>query len=119
LLNAVLLLCASLVHRVRATFGMWLSGRQRDWHTLSAASALPQTKPDIHLQKDDATHGVILGLVPGISVGPTQGLAKIPREIINRDSRDALRLPENDIVEVARLVQTLFLSFQPERRSRV
>ncbi len=49
-LNAVLLLCVSLVHRVRTTFGMWRRSRQGDWHTAPETYALPQTKPDIHIK---------------------------------------------------------------------
>jgi hypothetical protein len=51
-MEAVLLLWMSLVHGVAATLGMWLSVEQRDWHTQSDASALPQAKDDIQLRND-------------------------------------------------------------------
>ena len=97
-LNAVLMLFAELVHGVTATLGMWRRVGTRDWHAQSDASALPQAKSDIHLQKDNFTHGVILGLVPRISVGPSRGLSIDPLETDNRDSRHK---PENDTVAVA------------------
>jgi hypothetical protein len=100
LLEAVLCALVMIVSNVAAMFGMRRQGEPRDWHTQDAEQALPQTKPDTS-QRTTLTHGVIPGLVPGISVGTPQGLANIPRATINRDSRDALRLPENDSVDVA------------------
>ena len=50
LLAAVLMLCVSLVHRAATTLGMWRRSGQRDWHTQSETSALPQTKPDIYIK---------------------------------------------------------------------
>jgi hypothetical protein len=51
-MDAVLLLCMSLVHGVATTLGMWRRVEQRDWHTQSDASALPQAKDDIQLRND-------------------------------------------------------------------
>jgi hypothetical protein len=50
-MHAVLMLFVSLVQGVAATFGMRRCSGQRDWHTPSEASALPQTKPGIHLKE--------------------------------------------------------------------
>jgi hypothetical protein len=86
-IDAVLLLWMSLVQGVATTLGMWLRVGTRDWHTQSDVSALPQAKSDIHIKKDDTTHGVILGPVPRISVGPSKGLAADPLETHNQDSR--------------------------------
>jgi hypothetical protein len=97
-LNAVLMLFIELVHGVATTLGMWRRVGTRDWHTQSDASALPQAKSDIHLTKDNSTHGVILGLVPRISVGPSRGLSIDPLETTNRDSRHRA---ENDTALVA------------------
>lgn len=104
-MDAVLLLCVSLVQSVRATFGMWRRNRQGDWHTAPEPHALPQMKPDTHIKESSSTHGVIPGLVPGISVRPSRGLANAPLENRNRDSRDALRLPGNGAADVALTVQ--------------
>jgi len=51
-IDAVLMLFASLVQGVAATFGMRFNCRDRDWHTGSVREALPQTKPDIHLKEN-------------------------------------------------------------------
>ena len=53
-IDAVLLLCVSLVQGVAATLGMILNRTFRDWHTQDAREDLPQAKPDIQLQKDGA-----------------------------------------------------------------
>jgi hypothetical protein len=115
-LNAVLLLCVSLVHGIATTLGMWWKIEQRDWHTPSDVSALPQAKDDIQLQKDTSTHGVILGLVPRISVGAPKGLAADPLEKENRDSRHKA---ENDSVAVALFRVALSLSFRAKAQRAV
>jgi hypothetical protein len=97
-MHAVLLLCVRLVHGVATTLGMWRKAGARDWHTRSRCTALPQAKSDIHLKEANTTHGVILGLVPRISVGTSRGLSTIPLETKNRDSRHKA---ENDTVVVA------------------
>jgi hypothetical protein len=51
-MEAALLLWMSLVQGVATTLGMWRSVEQRDWHTRSDASALPQAKDDIQLRND-------------------------------------------------------------------
>jgi hypothetical protein len=49
-LNAVLLLCVSLVQGVAAMFGMRKRNKDRDWHTKLEPKALPQTKRDIQVE---------------------------------------------------------------------
>jgi len=51
-IDAVLMLFVSLVQGVATTFGMGRWIRARDWHTRSGSSALPQTKPDIHIEEE-------------------------------------------------------------------
>ena len=86
-IDAVLMLCVSLVQGAATTLQMWRRARQRDWHTQSGASALPQAKSGISSQGTNPTHGVILGLVPRISVGTPRGLSIDPHEAINQDAR--------------------------------
>ncbi len=100
LLAAVQCAFVSLVHGVAATFGMRRSRKLRDWHTRNPSFALPQTKPDTHLETTQPNHAVILGLVPRIPGGQTWGQADSPLETINQDSRDK---PENDTVDVETL----------------
>ena len=97
-MEAVLLLCVSLVQGVATTFGMRFNRRTRDWHMDQTDEALPQTTSDIHLQKDDTSNGVILGPVPRISVRPTRGLANTPHEASNQDARHK---PEHDVPNAA------------------
>jgi hypothetical protein len=97
-LHAVLMLFAELVQGVATTLGMIFNRNHRDWHTADAREDLPQAKSDIHLKEANTTHGVILGLVPRISVGTSRGLSTIPLETKNRDSRHKA---ENDTVVVA------------------
>ena len=92
------MLCVSLVHHAATTLGMILNRRLRDWHTADAHEDLPQATSGNHLPETTQTHGVMLGLVPSISVGPTRGLANDPREAINRDARHK---GEHDTVDVA------------------
>ncbi len=91
-LNAVLLLCVSLVHRVRATFGMWRRSSRGDWHTALETETLPQTKPDIQFQEANSTPGAVLGHAPGNSDGASQGFTGAPRETDNRAARQAADL---------------------------
>ena len=98
-IEAVLMLCVSLVQGVGATLRMIFNRRGRDWHTETAHEDLPQATSGIHLQKEpNPTHGVILGLVPRISVGSSRGLSIDPREAINQD---AWHTAERDTVGVA------------------
>jgi hypothetical protein len=53
-IDAVLMLFVELVHGVATTLGMWRRVEQRDWHTQSGVSALPQAKSDIQLRNDTA-----------------------------------------------------------------
>ena len=57
LLEAVLCVLVSLVHHVRATFGMRFNRRDRDWHTDDMREALPQTKQDIQERASPANRG--------------------------------------------------------------
>jgi hypothetical protein len=98
LLGAVLMLCVSLVQGAATTFRMIFKRRSRDWHTEDAHKALPQATSGISSQGPNSTHGVILGLVPRISVGPTRGLAVDPLETLNKDARHKA---ERDSVDVA------------------
>jgi hypothetical protein len=50
-IDAVLMLFVSLVQGVATTFGMGRRIRARDWHARAGSSALPQTKPDIHIKE--------------------------------------------------------------------
>jgi len=97
-IDAVLMLCANLVHNVRTTLGMICKRSLRDWHTETAREVLPQATIGISSQVTIATHGVILGLVPRISAGPTRVLAIIPLETNNWVSRHKA---ENDFAGVA------------------
>ncbi len=97
-LEAVLCAFVSLVQGARTTLGMIFKCNHRDWHTADAHEDLPQATSGIQLQDNNPTHGVILGLVPRISVGTPRGLSIDPREAINQDSRVK---PENNSVDVA------------------
>ena len=97
-IDAVLMLCVSLVQGAATTLGMIFKRNYRDWHTETAHEDLPQAKSGIQLQESTHTHGVILGLVPRIPVGSSRGLSIDPHETHNRDSRDE---PENDSADVA------------------
>jgi hypothetical protein len=57
LLEAALCAFVRLVQGVATTFGMRRRKGQRDWHTSSKASALPQTKPDIQRQEPISGRG--------------------------------------------------------------
>jgi len=100
LLEAVLCVVMSLVQGVAATFGMrrWIG--QRDWHAQSGTQALPQTKPDIQSQDPTTPTESRSALCRESLLEHPKGLASDPLETLNRDSRDALRLPENDTGEV-------------------
>jgi hypothetical protein len=98
LLAAVLMLCVSLVQGAATTLRMIFNRRTRDWHTDDAREALPQATSGTSSQGPNTTHGVILGLVPRISVGPSRGLSNDPLETNNRDDRDKA---ENDTTPVA------------------
>ena len=92
-IDAVLMLFASLVQGVGATFGMrrWIG--KRDWHTQSEAQALPQTKPGIHLKEDTPPPESLSALCRESLLANPRGLASTPHETINRDSRDRFAYP--------------------------
>jgi hypothetical protein len=107
-IDAVLLLCVRLVQGVATTLGMIFNRNHRDWHTADACEDLPQAKSDIHFKKEsNTTHGVILGLVPRISVGSSPGLSVAPDETNNRDSRHKA---ENDAAREAHSIVALMVS---------
>ena len=97
-IEAVLMLCVSLVQGAATTLGMIFNRNHRDWHTETAHDDLPQAKHGISSQGTNSNQGVMLGLVPSISVGPTRGFATDPCEAVNRDARHK---GEHDIVDVA------------------
>ena len=105
LLGAVLMLCVSLVQGAATTFREIFNRTRRDWHTEDAHKVLPQATSGISFQGPNSTHGVILGLVPRISVGPTRGLAVDPLETLNKDARHTA---ERDAVDVAPVPVLLF-----------
>jgi hypothetical protein len=86
-IEAVLMLCVSLVHGARTTLGMIFKRSFRDWHTVDTREALPQATSGKQSQESNTTHGVILGLEPRISVGTPRGLVVSPLETENLDSR--------------------------------
>jgi len=77
-MHAVLMLVVCLVQGVVATFGMrrWIG--QRDWHAQSGTSALPQTKPDIHLKDPTA---------------PTESLRPCAETLCWKTRRDSQTIP--------------------------
>jgi hypothetical protein len=108
-IEAVLMLCVSLVHRAATTLGMIFNRTRRDGHTETAQEDLPQAKHGTLSQVPNTPHRVMLGLVPSISVEPTRGLAIDPREAINQDARHK---GEHDTVDVARSCHAPPLSFR-------
>ena len=113
-LHAVLTRFVSLVQGARTTLGMIFKRNHRDWHMEDAQDDLPQAKFGIQLQKEpNHTHGVILGLVPRISVGTPRGLSIDPREAINQDARHTAEL---DIVGVARTRTIPVIPGKPKAR---
>ena len=99
LLDAVTCAFVCLVQGVRATFGMRFRHQPRDWHTDEMREALPQTKPGIHLKEDTPPAESLSALCRESLLANPRGLASDPLETLNRDSRDALRLSENDTVD--------------------
>jgi len=97
LLEAVLCVVMSLVHSVRATFGMRFNRRDRDWHKVETHEALPQTKPDIPCQDPTTLTESLSALCRESLLETPKGLANDPLETLNRESRDK---PENDTGEV-------------------
>ena len=97
-IDAVLMLCVSLVQGAATTLGMIFKRNYRDWHTEDAHEDLPQAKSGNQFLESNTTHGVILGLVPRIPVGSPRGLSIDPREAINQDARHKA---ERDSADVA------------------
>ena len=57
-IEAVLMLCVSLVQGARTTLGMIYKRNHRDWHTAEAQEDLPQATSGIHLKESDHPRGV-------------------------------------------------------------
>ena len=112
-LHAVLTRFVSLVQGARTTLGMIFKRNHRDWHMEDAQDDLPQATSGNQLQETNPTHGVILGLVPRISVGTPRGLSIDPREAINQDARHTAEL---DIVGVARTRTIPVIPGKPKAR---
>ena len=89
-MEAVLLLCVSLVQGAASTLKMIRARFHRDWHTTDASKDLPQATSSKQLETDLST--VILGPVPRIPVVAGAGSPEFLRGS-NRGSRDK---PEND-----------------------
>ena len=86
-IDAVLMLFVSLVQGVATTFGMGRWIRARDWHTRSGSSALPQTKPDIHLKEEDSLPESRAALRQTSLLEHARGQADAPSEDHNRESQ--------------------------------
>ena len=103
-MHAVLMLVVSLVHGVRATFGMRFNRRDRDWHADEMREALPRTKPGIHLRKDTVPTESLSALCRESLLANPKGLKASPLEALNRVSRHKA---ENDTIGVERLATRL------------
>ena len=87
-IDAVLMLFVSLVQGVATTFGMGRWIRARDWHTRSGSSALPQTKPDIHIKEENLFPQSRAALCRTSLLDHPKGQANAPSEDRTRKSRD-------------------------------
>ena len=103
LLGAVLMLCVGLVQGARTTLRMIFNRSHRDWHTDTAHEDLPQATSGISYQGPNSTHGVILALVPRISVGPSRGLEVDALETLNKDARHKAERDAFDVAPVPAL----------------
>ena len=77
LLDAVLMLCVSLVQAAATTLRMILNRKPRDWHTGPAYEGLAQATSGNHT-KDPSGLGSILSLAPIIA--PQQAQTLLPRQ---------------------------------------
>ena len=84
----MLMLFVSLVQGVATTFGMGRWIRARDWHTRAGSSALPQTKPDIHIKEATPATESRSALCRTSPVANPKGLANAPSEARTRKSRN-------------------------------
>jgi hypothetical protein len=87
-IDAVLMLFVSLVQGLATTFGMGTWIRARDWHTHSDSSALPQTKPDIHIKEEDLLPQSRTALRQAPLLDHAKGQAIAPSEDHTRKSRN-------------------------------
>ncbi len=87
-IDAVLMLFVSLVQGVATTFGMGRWIRARDWHTRSGSSALPQTKPDIHIKEENLFPESRAALRRASPLDHAKGQAIAPSEDHTRKSRN-------------------------------
>ncbi len=90
-MEAVLLLCVSLVQGLASTLQMIHACIHRDWHTTDASKALPRDTSD---NCDESTppsqpsfSGKAEGRIPGIPVVSSRGTTTYSPEAVNRDAR--------------------------------
>ena len=101
-IEAVLMLCVSLVQGAATTLGMIFNRSHRDWHTETAHEALPQATSGISSQGTQLhprSHSRASEARPENLCGPSRGLASDPLETNNRHSRHKA---ENDPARVTR-----------------
>ena len=97
-IDAVLMLFVSLAQGVAATFGMGRSRKPRDWHTQHPSSALPQTKPDIHIKEQNTSlEAYPLARVPGGGRDPVSAHSALPSRttptpVIPAEARERVEL---------------------------
>ena len=87
-IDAVLMLFVSLVQGVATTFGMRFNRQPRDWHTDTTREALPQTKPDIHIEEEDLLPQSRAALCRTSLLDHPKGQANAPSESHNGKSRN-------------------------------
>jgi len=132
-IDAVLMLFVSLVQGVATTFGMRFNRQPCDWHTDTTREALPQTKPDIHIEEEDLLPQSRAALCRTSLLDHPKGQANAPSESHNGKSRNHgtdtqpleacnARVPGEGrgpaSAPRALLPRTALPSFQPERAER-
>ena len=78
LLDAVLMLCVSLVQAAATTLRMILNRRRPDWHRQATHEGLPQATSGNHYKDPSGLPGSILSLAPLIA--PQQAQPLLPRQ---------------------------------------
>jgi len=78
LLDAVLMLCVSLVQAAATTLRMILNRKPRDWHRQATHKALPQATSGNHHKDPSGLPGSIPSLAPLIA--PQQAQTLLPRQ---------------------------------------
>ena len=82
------MLFVRLVQGVATTFGMRFNRQPRDWHTDETREALPQTKPDIHIEEEDLLPQSRTALCRASLSEHPKGQASAPSVDHTRKSRD-------------------------------